>query len=335
MKVVILLAGLGTRLRPHTWSKPKPLIQVAGKPVLSHILDSLAGLDITETIFIVGYLGDQIQSFVTQHYPQMKARYVEQNEMKGQAHAINLAKEFIDQPVLIIFGDTIWETDFTRLKQVKHDGLIYVKEVKDPRRFGVATLQDGFVTRFVEKPTQPISNLAVVGVYYFRNWQFLMNSIDELITRDIKTKGEYFLADAMQLMIAAGAKLEVETIPVWEDCGTREALLKTNRYLLTRNEHVTPQIEGAVILPPVCIHPSAQIKNSIVGPYVSISEDAVIQNSILRDCIISECAHIENGVIADSLVGKDARVVGTFQRMNVGDSSEIESGSNEKNGDSE
>ena len=335
MKAVILLAGLGTRLRPHTWSKPKPLIQVAGKPVLGHILDSLKDLDIAETIFIVGYLGDQIQTYVSEQYPAMKARYVEQNEMRGQAHAIRLAKEFIDQPVLIIFGDTIWETDFTRLQRVQGDGLIYVKEVDDPRRFGVAIIKDGFVTRFVEKPTQPISNLAVVGVYYFKNWQLAMNSIDALIERNIQTKGEYFLADAMQLMLDAGAKLEVETIPVWEDCGTREALLKTNRYLLTKNEHRLPQIEGSVILPPVCINPSAQIKNSIVGPYVSISEDAVIENSIMRDCIISERAHIENRVIADSLVGKDARVIGTFQRMNVGDSSEIESGSNERNGDSE
>ena len=333
MKAVILLAGLGTRLRPHTWSKPKPLIQVAGKPVLGHILDSLAGLDIAETIFVVGYLGDQIEAYVRAQYPKMNARFVEQNEMKGQAHAINLAREFIDQPVLIIFGDTIWETDFTRLHKVKGDGLIYVKEVEDPRRFGVAIIKDGYVAKFVEKPSKPISNLAVVGVYYFRNWQLAMNSIDDLIARHIQTQGEYFLADAMQLMLDAGAKLEVETIPVWEDCGTREALLKTNRYLLSKHDMQSEPIAGSVILPPVCIHPTAIIKNAIVGPYVSISEDAIIENSILRDCIISERAHIENRVIEESLVGKDARVVGTFQKMNVGDSSEIESGGGGKNGD--
>lgn len=332
MKAVILLAGLGTRLRPHTWSKPKPLVQVAGKPVLGHILDSLAGLDIAETIFIVGYLGDQIQKWVTENYPQMCARYVEQTEMKGQAHAINLAREFIDQPVLIIFGDTIWETDFTRLKRVQNDGLIYVKEVEDPRRFGVATLHDGFVTRFVEKPTTPISNFAVVGVYYFRAWQKLLQAIDTLIARDIQTKGEFFLADAMQLMIDAGAKLEVETIPVWEDCGTVPAILKTNRYLLGKRNYARA-IDGSVILPPVFISDKAEIRNSIVGPNVSVSDDAVIENSILRDCIISEGAHIENRILEESLIGKDARVVGTFQRMNVGDSSEIESGGNGKNGE--
>lgn len=332
MKSVILLAGLGTRLRPHTWSKPKPLVQVAGKPVLGHILDSLAELHIEETIFIVGYLGEQIQKWVSDNYPQMRARYVEQTEMKGQAHAINLARAYIDQPVLIIFGDTIWETDFSRLQRVQHDGLIYVKQVDDPRRFGVATLQDGFVTRFVEKPTTPISNLAVVGVYYFHAWQKILRAIDELIARDIQTHGEFFLADAMQLMIDAGAKLEVETIPVWEDCGTVSAILKTNRYLLGKQSYARA-IEGSVILPPVFISDKAAIKNSIVGPNVSVSDEAVIENSILRNCIISEGAHIENRILEESLIGKDARVVGTFQRMNVGDSSEIESGGNGKNGE--
>ena len=327
MKAVILLAGLGTRLRPHTYSKPKPLVQVADKPVLGHILDSLASIDIEETIFIVGYLGDQIQKYVTDHYPDMRARYVEQSEMKGQAHAILLAKEYIDQPVLIIFGDTIWETDFTRLKQVDHDGLIYVKEVSDPRRFGVALTKNGYVTKFVEKPSTPISNLAVVGVYYFRAWQKLMQAIDTLIERNIQTKGEYFLADAMQLMIEDGARLEVETIPVWEDCGTREAILKTNRYLLTKHGSHAREIQGSVILPPVYISDSATIQSSIIGPNVSLSENAVVENSIVRDCIISECAHIENAMLESSLVGKDAYVRGTFERLNVGDSSEVDSAS--------
>ncbi len=325
MKAIILLAGLGTRLRPHTYSKPKPLVQVAGKPVLAHILDSLTPLDIEETIFIVGYLGEQIQTYVTERYPQMRARYVEQTEMKGQAHAIWLAREFVDQPVLVIFGDTIWETDYSRLSQVKGDGLIYVKEVSDPRRFGVALVENGRVARFVEKPTTPISNLAVVGVYYFKDWRLLLSSVEALIARNIQTRGEYFLADAMQLMIEQGARLEVETIPVWEDCGTREAILKTNRYLLSNQADRTPQIEGSVILPPVSISARATIKNSIIGPYVSISEDVTVENSIVRDCIISESSHIENAMLESSLVGKDAHVHGSFARLNVGDSSEIDS----------
>ncbi len=324
MKAVILLAGLGTRLRPHTYSKPKPLVQVAGKPVLGHILDSLAQLKLEETVFVVGYLGDQIEKYVTEHYPEMRARYVEQGEMKGQAHAIALAEMFIDQPVLVIFGDTIWETDFARLDQVEGDGLVYVHEVADPRRFGIARVKDGYVTQFVEKPAKPISNLAVVGVYYFRNWKLLLSSIDALIERNIQTKGEFFLADAMQLMLDEGARLEVETIPVWEDCGTREAILQTNRYLLQKQGSYAKPREGSVILPPVYISDDAMIRNSIVGPNVSISENVTIENSILHDCIISEDSHIANAMLELSLVGRDASVHGSFERLNVGDSSQID-----------
>ncbi len=324
MKAIILLAGLGTRLRPHTYSKPKPLVQVAGKPVLGHILDSLASLKLDETVFIVGYLGDQIEKYVTEHYPNMRARYVEQGEMKGQAHAIWLAKEYIDQPVLIIFGDTIWETDFSRLDHVQGDGLIYVHEVPDPRRFGVALVKDRHVAQFVEKPSKPISNLAVVGVYYFRNWRLLLDSIRALIERNIQTKGEYFLADAMQLMLDEGSQLEVETIPIWEDCGTREAILQTNRYLLQKQGSYAKPREGSVIIPPVYISDDANIRNSIVGPNVSISENITIENSILHDCIISENSHIENTMLESSLVGRDAYVHGSFERLNVGDSSEID-----------
>lgn len=332
MKAIILLAGLGTRLRPHTYSKPKPLVPVAGKPVLGHILDSLSGLEIKETVFVVGYLGDQIQKYVSEHYPGMHARFVEQKEALGQSQAIQLARDSIDEPVLIIFGDTIWETDFTRLARVQSDGLIYVKEVPDPRRFGIALLKNGYVTQLIEKPSSPISNLVIVGVYYIRAWQRLLKAIDEQIARNVQTKGEYFLADAVQLMIQAGARLEAETIPVWEDCGTREAILKANRYLLTKNGSHAKAIEGSVILPPVYISDNAHITNSIIGPYVSISEDVTVENSIARDCIISEGAHIESATLEASLIGKDARVVGTFRRLNVGDSSEIDFGSGNRNG---
>lgn len=324
MKAVILLAGLGTRLRPHTYSRPKPLVNVAGKPVLAHILDGMADLHFDEIIFIVGYLGDQIQNYIHEKYPHLNSEFVVQEEMRGQAHAIALAKPHIDQDLLIIFGDTIWETDWTRLQRVQSDGLIYVHEVSDPRRFGVVTVENGFVTRFVEKPQTTISNLAVVGVYYFQAWQKLMQAIDELIELDIQTKGEYYLADAMQRMIEQGARLEAEPISVWEDCGTREALLQTNRYLLAKNGDHNPAAEASHIIPPVAIAPGAQVRRSIVGPYVSISDGAVIEDSILRDCIISEDAEVRSAMLEWSLVGSSARVRGAFERLNVGDSSEID-----------
>ncbi len=325
MKAIILLAGLGTRLRPHTYSKPKPLVNVAGKTVLGHILDGIGELKFDEIIFVVGYLGDQIAEYIAKEYSHLPVRYIRQTEARGQAHAISLAKEFVDQPVLVIFGDTIWETDWSRLERVTSDGLIYVHPVPDPRRFGVVTLKDGFATRFVEKPLTPVSNFAVIGVYYFKNWQLLLRSIDEIIARNIQLKGEFYLADAMQWMVEQGAKLEVEEIKVWEDCGTRDALLQTNRYLLAKNGKVidTASTEGALIVPPVSIAPSARVSRSIVGPNVSVAEDAVIEDSILRDCIVSEHARISHAILEMSLVGKDARVRGAFDRLNVGDSSEV------------
>lgn len=324
MKAIILLAGLGTRLRPHTYSRPKPLVNVAGRPVLGHILDAMADLHLDEIIFVVGYLGDQIQDYVSKTYPDLHARYVEQAEMQGQAHAIALTKEYIDEPVLIIFGDTIWETDWKRLDRVQGDGLIFVKEVSDPRRFGVVTLENGFVTRFVEKPDKPISNLAVVGVYYLKDWKGLVRAIDDLLAQGIQTKGEYYLADALQSMVARGAKLEAEVISVWEDCGTKESLLETNRYLLSKNGSHWPPVDESRIIQPVYIAQDATIRRSIVGPNVSISSGAVVEDSILRDCIISEDARIQNASLELSLVGKDAHVVGAFERLNVGDSSEID-----------
>ena len=324
MKAIILLAGLGTRLRPHTYSRPKPLVNVAGKPVLGHILDGMANLNFDEIIFVVGYLGDQIEDYVSKTHPNLLARYVEQSEMLGQAHAVALAKDYIDQPVLLIFGDTIWETDWTRLDRVAGEGLIFVKEVTDPRRFGVVTLQDGYVTRFVEKPDTPVSNLAVVGVYYLRDWKGLLRAIDAILGQGIQTKGEYYLADALQYMVAHGARFEAEVIPVWKDCGTKEALLETNRYLLEKNSSHWPPAKESQVIPPVYVAEDATISRSIIGPYVSISSGAIVEDSILRDCIISEDAHIQNATLEFSLVGKDARVFGAFERLNVGDSSEID-----------
>ena len=225
MKIIIPLAGLGTRLRPHTFSKPKPLVNVAGKPVLGHILDELEGLDVEEIIFIVGYLGEQIEKYVTKSYPQYKARYIEQKEMLGQAHAVYLAKEYVQDDVLIIFADTIFQTDLSRLNTLDSDGVMYVKEVEDPSRFGVAVLnEESYITRLVEKPTSYVSNLAVVGVYYYKDSRWLFNSIEKQMELNHQLAGEFFLADAVSIMIKEGAKLYAYKLDVWEDCGKIDAL---------------------------------------------------------------------------------------------------------------
>jgi glucose-1-phosphate thymidylyltransferase len=260
MKVIIPLAGFGTRLRPHTYSKPKPLVHVAGKPVLGHILDKLAGLDLEEVIFIVGYLGEQIQEYVDTHY-HFPARYVEQKELLGQAHAIWLAREHVRDDVLIIFVDTIFETDLMALQSVEADGVIYVKEVEDPRRFGVAVVEGDRIVRLVEKPATDEHRLAIIGVYYIKDSPWLMRAIEELMARDIRTKGEYYLADALQLMIDQGAHLIPKEVDVWEDCGKPETVLHTNRYLLSKlqDNGKKAHLVNTTVVPPVYIAPTARI----------------------------------------------------------------------------
>jgi glucose-1-phosphate thymidylyltransferase len=325
MKVIIPLAGFGTRLRPHTYTKPKPLVNVAGKPVLGHILDKLSGLDIEEAIFIVGYLGERIEEYVRHNY-DFRACYIEQKELKGQAHAISLAKGCGKGPVLTIFVDTIFEADLAALDLLESDGVIYVKEVTDPRRFGVVTLENGYISRFVEKPSSDISNLAVIGVYYLKDSLALFDAIDELIARDIQTKGEYFLADALQIMVGRGAKLEAWTVDVWEDCGTPESVLHTNRYLLDHGHDNgrSVQLSDSLVIHPVHIDPSATIVNSIVGPYVTIARGCSVHHSIIRDSIIDEEAHIADSTIHKSLIGQHALVRGHYHRLNVGDSSVVD-----------
>jgi len=328
MKVIIPLAGFGTRLRPHTYTKPKPLVSVAGKPVLGHILDKLVGLDIEEIIFIIGYLGEQISDYVMANY-DFPSRYIEQKDLKGQAHAIQLAREYVSGPVLIIFVDTIFETNLGVLAQEPSDGIIYVKEVEDPRRFGVVVTERGFITKLVEKPSMPVSNLAVIGLYYIKDSRLLMECLVELIQRDIKTKGEYFLADALQLMIDRGSQFVARTVEVWEDCGKPETVLHTNRYLLEHGGAQEVETENSVLIPPVYIEKTAVIKDSVIGPYVSVAGEATIVRSIVRDSIINERAHIEDANLSRSLIGQDAYVRGSFERLNVGDSSQVDFAGNE------
>jgi glucose-1-phosphate thymidylyltransferase len=326
MNVIIPLAGFGTRLRPHTYSKPKPLINVAGKPVLGHILDKLMHQDLQEVVFIVGYLGDQIEQYVKTTYPEIKSHYVEQKELNGQAPAILLARELVHGPTCIVFVDTLADADLSSLAQEKADGVIYVKEVEDPRRFGVIKLDDqGFITRFVEKPVDTSNRLAVIGMYYVQAVEKLMSACEELMRRDIKTKDEYFLADALNLMIENGAKLRPQTVEVWLDCGKPETVLETNHYLLEHGQDNSAQWQNheRVIIPPVHIHPSATIERSVVGPYATIAEGCHILNSLVRDSIVDAGAYVSDQILANSLIGRDAVLIGRPRRFNVGDSSVV------------
>ncbi len=323
MKVVIPLAGFGTRLRPHTYTKPKPLVNVAGKPVLGHILDKLQGLAIDEVVFIVGYLGEQIEEYVTSNY-DFPARYIEQKKLLGQAHALYLARDVLSGPLVIIFVDTIFDADLSLLMDEQADGVIYVKEVEDPRRFGVVVVRDGYIAQLIEKPSEMENNLAVIGLYYIKDSQFLMRCVAELIERDIKTKGEYFLADALQIMIDEGARFRAERVDVWEDCGKPETVLQTNRYLLRKSGGQTGHLDNSVVIPPVYVAKNAQVSDSVIGPYVTIAENSIVRRSIIQDSIVNKGALIEDAMLADSLIGDNAMVRGTFERLNVGDSSQVD-----------
>jgi glucose-1-phosphate thymidylyltransferase len=327
MKVIIPLAGFGTRLRPQTYTKPKPLINVAGKAVLGHILDKFAGMDVEEFIIVHGYLGEQIRVYLATHYPQYRARFVEQKELVGQADAILRCRPFVQDSVLIVFVDTLFEADLSGLAHEQADAVVYVKEVDDPSRFGVAAVDpEGWVTRFVEKPKALDNRLAVIGMYYLKDGPALMCACQELMDKKIQTNDEYFLADALNLMIEQRKKFRTQTVDVWEDCGKPETVLHTNRYLLEHghdnsDEH---QGNGYLVVPPVHIASTAIIQHSVIGPYATISDGCCIAGSIIRDSIIDEDALIQDATLDQSLVGKCAFVRSNYRKLNVGDSSSVD-----------
>ena len=321
---VIPVAGVGTRLRPHTHTLPKALLHVAGKPILAHILDDLPGLGIRRAVLIVGYMGDRVREYVDTHYQNLEVTYVQQTEPMGLGHAVSLAAPFADDGrVLIILGDTIFEVD---LKPVLAGGVnsIGVKEVQDPRRFGIVERNsEGRVTRLVEKPEQPTSNLAITGIYYFDHGRPLFDALAELQRRDLRTKGEFQLTDAMQLLVSRGEVITTFPVEGWYDCGKTETLLETNRVLLEKGDGATT-IAGSLVHAPVSIARDAVIENCILGPHVSVAAGAQLRNAVVRDSIINENATVEDIMLESSVVGVNAVVRGGYRTVNVGDSSEVD-----------
>lgn len=326
MKAIIPVAGIGTRLRPHTHTIPKALVQVAGKPILGHILDELTPLGIREAVLVTGYMGERVESYVGEAYPGLGVCYVHQEERLGLGHAIHLAERCIDEgPVLIVLGDTVVTADFSALVGGGRT-LIGVKEVEDPERFGVVEVEDGTVKSLVEKPDVPPSNLAIVGLYYIANAPLLFECLRKVIERDIRTKGEYQLTDALILMLERGEDMGTFPVEGWHDCGLPETLLETNRFLLERSGGNGGDFPGSILVPPVSIDPSAVIERSVVGPYVSVAAGSRICDSVVKDSILNANATVERSLLAKSLVGEGAVVRGNYRKLNVGDSSEIEIG---------
>lgn len=330
MKVILPTAGKGTRLRPHTHTKPKSLVRVAGKTVLEHVMANLSKIKVDEYILVVDENGSVIENFFRQKFPDKQVSFVQQTDLLGPAHAVWLTASKVQKgdDLLIVFNDTLFVTDLTRIPRLCEglDGLIYSKEIEDYKRFGVNVMKDGVITDMVEKPDKPISKLAQVGLYYMRDGHAFMGYLTQAIERKLTVKGEYYLPDVFKLMIADGRKLGAPEIDEWLDCGKPETLLATNRYLLERSTASHFCIEGCVIIPPVSIDPSAKVHHSVIGPHVSIAEGCVIEDSIISDSVINANSLLRNVMLDSSLIGDSVTLTGLQQRISIGDNSIIDMG---------
>ena len=324
MDILLPAAGFGTRLRPQTWSKPKPLVSVAGKPMLAHVMDRLLPYNPSQVTFVTGFLGEQLEEWARAELP-IPSTFVEQPEMLGQCDAIIRARHLIpdDHDALILFPDAIFEADFGPLATLDADAAMFTKTVADPSALGIAVVEDGRIVKLVEKPKEPISNLAVIGIYYVKRMGDLYVAIEEQIRRNISIKGEFYIADAFQLMIDAGKKVVSLPVTEWEDCGNPTVLLGTNRYLLDRAGSEDERRGSATIIAPSAVATDAVLERSVIGPYASIASGVTIRDSIVRDTIVETGATITSAVVEHSLVGRKARVTGTAARVNVGDTSEV------------
>ena len=329
MKAVIPVAGAGTQLRPHTHTQPKPLIPVAGKPILGHIIDSLCDAGLYHQIFIIGYLGDKIQEYVLSNYGQkITAEFVVQEPRRGLADAIWHCKKLLEgtPEILVVLGDTFFGEDIKKILECEGSRL-GVQEVADPRKFGVAQLDENqeYITRMIEKPQIPKSNLASVGLYKVHNVPLLMEIVTEMKKEKPNSNSEVFLlTEAITKMIGLGEKFKPYKVESWYDCGSRDTLLLTNRIMLERE--ISPQYEfnNTVIIPPVHIAANCNIQNSVIGPYVAIAEHTTIENSIVKNSLIGAYSNLQSIILNDSVLGNDTSLKGKAHRVNIGDSTEID-----------
>jgi glucose-1-phosphate thymidylyltransferase len=331
MKAIIPVAGAGTNLRPLTYTQPKPLIPVAGKPIISYIIDQLSSLGIRDYIFIIGYLGEKIRDFVELNYPDIQKTFVNQDHREGSGHAIWTAREHFQDSdeVVIFFGDTILDVDFERILRAPQS-CVAVQKVKNPRDFGLVEYHpDGMVKRFVEKPSIPLSDMALVGVYKIADPKALVEGLDYNIRNNLRTEGEFPLTDGLMRMLERGAIFSTVKVDNWFDCGRKEILLETNALLLEREGYASselPSYENSIIIPPVSIGADCQIRNSIVGPHVTIGAHAVLESAIVKNSIIGNYASIKEAVLQASVIGNDTAITGLRQSLNIGDNTEIDFG---------
>ncbi|MDX1683880.1 MAG: sugar phosphate nucleotidyltransferase [Saprospiraceae bacterium] len=328
MKAIIPVAGAGTKLRPLTYTQPKPLIPVAGKPILAFIIDQLIDQGINEYIFVLGYLGDKIRTFVEDKYPDISSEFVYQNERMGLGHAVWMCRDLIESKddLIIFLGDTIVLADIKKFIHYPHSCLA-VKKVDDPRQFGVVEIKDeGLVTKVIEKPAIPKSNNAIVGLYKILETKALMAALDHNIENNITSHGEFHLTDGIMRMIEQGIIFHTMEVTNWFDCGKREILLETNATLLDRGGFPTAHLDNDsnIIIPPVSLGEDCQIENSIIGPHVTVGSNTSISSSIIKESIIGNFASLQEVTLRTSVIGNDVVMKGMSQSLNIGDNTEID-----------
>jgi glucose-1-phosphate thymidylyltransferase len=324
VKVIIPLAGKGTRLRPHTHVVPKPMLKIAGKPVMAYILEDLERLgNVEQVIYITGHLKEKVEDYSREAF-RIPAVFIEQVVQDGTAGAVALAREYVDQPVLIIFVDTIFDADLSVTQRSDADGIIWVKEVDDYQRFGVVvTDAKGDMTKIVEKPDTPISKRANIGLYYINNWKLLYEGIDWVLEQP-KNKGEYFLTDAFQYMIDKGARIQVIDVEGWYDAGKLDTVLETNRVMLEKGRARLPAtIAPDQVIEPVYIEDGVTLINSRVGPNVSIGAGSVVDGSQISDTIIGSGVRIARSRLTTSMIGDGSVIEGFEGALTVADHSEV------------
>ena len=329
MKAIIPVAGAGTQLRPLTYTQPKPLIPVAGKPIISYIIDSLKKAGVEEYIFVIGYLGEKIKGYIEEQYPRLKKVFVSQEQRLGTGHAIYAAKKEIrgTDDLFIFFGDTLVDMDFNTMIE-SPSSCFAVKKVETPGKFGIVQFdRDGRVVRVVEKPRIPKSNMALVGLYRIRETDALLKALRTIIENDIKTEGEYSLTDALMKMIEKGIPFSAIEVDNWYDCGKKETLLATNALLLDKEGYASydlPEYDNSIIIHPVSIGQNCKIINSIVGPHVTVGSQVSIECSIVQDSIIGSYSSLNEVSLRNSVIGNDTSIKGFRQSLNIGDNTEID-----------
>lgn len=324
MKVIIPLAGKGTRLRPHTHTVPKPMLKVAGKPVMDYVMEDVAKLHgVEQVVYITGHLKEKVEAYAKEHY-KFPGVFVEQKVQDGTAGAVELARPYVDQPVLIIFVDTVFDADLSIVETSTDDGIIWTQEVEDYQRFGVVvTDANGHMTKIVEKPSTPISKRANIGLYYIKNWKLLYEGIAHVLKQPTN-KGEYYLTDAFQYMIDKGAKIRVVDVEGWYDAGKLDTLLDTNRTMLEKGRTgVIGTVKDSKIVEPVRIEAGAVVEGSTVGPNVVIGAGSVVKGSTLRDTVLGDKCTLDGCTLHDSMIGDGVVLEGVSGAVTIGDNSEV------------